>query len=170
MVASASSSWYQRAGKPAAEEPTHPISYAAGRQILFVYIGSETCGFSREAGFQAIVRTAQMRVAQQARANKQAFSSLGVSAGQSSLLGIKYLADFGPFDEVISGRGFLNTAAMKYFFDEFAGDASFPQILVVQRDLSYLEPGYTYRNEKVLLRAVGVPQIEKWVEDKAPIS
>lgn len=150
--------------------PTRPISYTPGRQILFVYIGSETCGFSVQPGFREIVRTAQVKVAQQARANKQAFSSLGVSAGQSAILGIEYLEEFGPFDEVISGRGFLNMAAMRYFFDEYAGDASFPQILVIQRDLSYLEPGYTYRNERVLLRAVGVPQIEKWVEDNAPIS
>lgn len=147
-----------------------PISYRSGRQILFVYIGSEDCSFSLQPGFDKTVRGIQALVWQQAKARGLSFSSLGVSAGQSSDRGFNYLSRFGPFDEVISGRGFLNTAAMRYFFEELPGEASFPQILVIQRDLFALQPGYTFRNEKILVRAIGLPQIEAWADDLAPIS
>jgi hypothetical protein len=73
------------------------------------------------------------------------------------------------FDEIIVGRALLNTGVMRFFFEEMAGKASYPQVVVFERELAALEPGYTFRNERLLVRAIGLPQIERWLADQAPI-
>lgn len=145
------------------------MSYTNGRKVVFVYIGAESCGFSLKPGFDKTIRQIQSLVSQQSRKRGEPFSSLGVSAGLSPELGAKYLERFGPFDEIASGNSLLNSYAIRFFFDDLPGEASLPQVLVVERDLQALDPGYLYRNERVLIRAIGVPQIEQWAADGAPV-
>jgi len=145
------------------------LSYAPGRQVLFVFIGSEDCTFSLTPGFAESVRRAERLVEKQVRAQSSAFSSLGISAGPSVEKGIEYLNRFGSFNEVAIGHGQLNSGMMKYIWEELPGEASFPQIVVVERNLVDLNPGFSFDQERVLVRVVGVPAVEKWIAVNAPI-
>lgn len=158
----------RRRSPPAAEQVTR-ISYKTGDQILFVYIGSEDCKFSLSAKFADLVTSARNSVSKQAKLATMDFSSLGVSAGPSAQAGIRYLARFGSFDQISSGRGWLNDSMEHYVWQTLIGDGAVPQIVVVKRHLDVRDPGYEFSNEKVLVRALGELQISKWVQDGAPI-
>ncbi len=140
------------------------VSYVAGKRILFVYIGSEECKASLDPGFAKKVAELREAVRRQAANEGVSFSTLGISAGRSPELGTEYLAKFGPFDEVTSGNGLLNDGAIHYMLQTLPGDAMVPQVLVVERQLDSLEPGYAFINERVLARALGANQIQDWVD------
>ena len=148
---------------------SRPISYLPGKKLVFAYMGSEDCTFSLLPGFDSTVRRLSELIEAQAKAEGTPFSTLGISAGPSIHRGLEYLERFGPFDEIAIGREGLNTVAMRYLAEEFPAEASFPQVLVIERQLKSWEPGYSFETERVLVRAIGVPQIEAWVASNAPI-
>jgi hypothetical protein len=143
--------------------------YANGKQILLVYVGSEDCKASLRPGFARTISAIREVVQAQARVNREPFSTLGVSAGSSPAGGVRYLARFGQFDEISSGHGWLNDEAMHFVWQTLPGEALVPQIVVIERQLAVLQPGYGFSNERVLVRVLGVPQIENWLADGAPV-
>jgi hypothetical protein len=155
--------------KPVRPRPTHQPSYASGKQILLVYIGSEGCKASLKPTFVPLISAIREAVSRQAHDDHEPFSTLGVSAGNSVELGLAYLKRFGSFDEISIGNGWLNDEAMHFVWQGLPGQALVPQVIVVERELKALEPGYEFSNERVLVRALGVQQIETWLADGAPI-
>jgi hypothetical protein len=145
------------------------ISYSSGKQLLFVFLGSEDCKASLAPGFNTTIIRAVEAVRQQALVDNQPFSSMGVSAGRSAEAGLAYLKKFGHFDEVSSGHGWLNDSAMHFIWQDLPGAAMVPEVIVVERSLDSLDPGYNFSDERVLVRALGTPQIENWVTGGARI-
>lgn len=148
---------------------SRPILYREGIQIVAIFVGSETCTASLKRGFAETIHRMRSDVQVQAQKQGKQFSYMGLSAGNSAQAGILYLAPFGPFDEISSGHGWLNNEAMHFIWQQHPGEAAVPQVIVIQRRLAMLQPGYAFSDEKVLLRAVGVPQIENWVRGGSPI-
>lgn len=155
--------------KPVPPSPPNRPSYVSGKQVLFVYIGSEGCKASLTPLFPHVLSAVRESVSVQASRSHEAFSTLGISAGNSVELGVAYLKKFGAFDEVSIGHGWLNDATMHFVWRTLPGQAMVPQVVVVERDLTALQPGYDFSNERVLVRALGVQQIQTWLEDGARI-
>ena len=59
--------------------------------------------------------------------------ALGVSVDFAQEAGIGMLKRFGPFDEILVGRGWQNLAALRYVWGDLPGPAAVPQILVLDR-------------------------------------
>lgn len=61
----------------------------------------------------------------------------------------------------MAGRSWLNSGALKYIWMDHPGEASVPQVIVLERTVEY---GYVTRltGETVIVRKAGVPDIVAW--------
>ncbi len=139
--------------------------YRNGTEIVAVYVGSEACKASLKPGFSETVHTATLTAARHARREGKMFSTLGLAVGNSADAGFKYLEKFGPFDQISAGHGWLNNDAIHFIFQDLQGEPAIPQMIVLERQVVLLDPGFSLRNERVLVRIVGAPQIERWVAE-----
>lgn len=78
-------------------------------------------------------------------------------------IGQQLLAQFGSIDELLLGRGWLNTGAIKYIWEDIRGFPAVPQIVVTTRSVVR---GRTVEvsGEQSVLRKVGATQIVNWSE------
>lgn len=91
------------------------------------------------------------------------FATIGIARDRSSRAGIDHLSQFGTWDEVLSGRGWLNTGVIKYVYDDLPGRAATPQVIVVERSVRRT-PTVAIEQEGVVFRRVGLDQITRSVE------
>jgi hypothetical protein len=76
--------------------------------------------------------------------------------------GIRTLARFKPFDEILAGGNWVNIGAFHYIWERLPGSASVPQIIVTSRRISQGRSGISYGDEEVLMRVIGADDIVKW--------
>ncbi len=84
---------------------TPPRPPRTGKELIFVFIGSTDCAPSKQPGFNVVVQQASQKIANIARARGLAFNRVGVALSGSPTDGIKFLSDFGVFDESVTGGG-----------------------------------------------------------------
>ena len=71
------------------------------------------------------------------------------------------LEEFGPFNEILVGRGWLNTGAVRYIWEDIRGAAAIPQVVVTTRGVvsdRVIEVG----GEELVVRKAGARQIADW--------
>jgi hypothetical protein len=144
--------------------PGSVATTSAEDEIVLVYLGSSSCGWSNLPEVARAVRDAKILVAGYARNAGMRFTALGIALDADASRGWAHLRKAGLFDEVAAGMGWANSGADKYVFGNLAGPASTPQLLVVQRSLS-TGPGGRPRaeSERVLVRKTGSNAILSWV-------
>jgi hypothetical protein len=137
-------------------------------EIVLVYLGSSSCGWSNLPEVSRAVRDAKVLVAAHARNAGMRFSTQGIALGVDASRGWAHLRKAGLFDEIAAGMGWANSGADKYVFGNLAGPASTPQLLVVQRSLG-TGPGGRPKaeSERVLVRKTGSNAILSWVSEGA---
>ncbi len=144
--------------------PGSVTSTSTGDEIVLVYLGSSSCGWSNLPEVTRAVRDAKIHVAENARNAGMRFSALGIALDVNASRGWAHLRKVGLFDEVGAGRGWANSGADKYVFGSLAGPASTPQLLVVQRSVSTAPGGHRkVESERVLVRRSGSNAILRWV-------
>ncbi len=141
----------------------------AGDELVLVVVGSAGCRWSNDPEFVTLVRRARNAVRGAARQRDIAFATLGVSQDERPERGIDHLSQFGWFDEIAVGRGWRNSALLKYVYEEFPGPAVTPQVLVVARGLVEHGGQWGVRDERVLLRRSGLAAIRTWVANGATL-
>jgi hypothetical protein len=139
-----------------------------GVEIAFIFVGSPTCAYSNAPELPALIEEAKRHLREHSVRRGVSFATVGVSQHRSARAGINYLGKFGSFNELSAGRSWYNGALLKYVHDGFLGPAATPQILLVERILGS-EEHPKIRNERVLLRQVGLGSIHDWVKRGAPI-
>lgn len=144
-------------------------SVDAGEEIVLVYIGSSTCGWSNVPELPDVVRSLKVKMQARAQTEGMGFAAVGVARDAVVANGMEHLDKFGAFDEVMAGRGWANAGVQKYIYGEMAGLGATPQILVVSRRLGYETGHVTFNDEKVLIRKVGVDEIAGWAAEGAPL-
>ena len=149
-------------------QPGSVATTGTEEEIVLVYLGSSTCGWSNLPEVSRAVRDAKILVAAHARDSGTRFSALGIALDADASRGWAHLRKAGSFDEVAAGMGWANSGAEKYVFGTLAGPASTPQLLVVQRSLS-TGPGGRPKaeSERVLVRKTGSNAILSWVSQGA---
>jgi hypothetical protein len=150
------------------ETAHHDYQLQSGKEIVVVLIGSQSCGASKVPAFLEAMDT--LRVLLQVRSGREGFrfSLTGVALDWSPAVGLGFLESLGDFDEMIVGRNWLNTGALRYVWKDIPGPASVPQILVLERDVEVGPAGVTLRTERPMARVVGTDRIIEWVRDGAP--
>lgn len=76
----------------------------AGTELLAIFVASSTCGAAQYPGLKDALHRIRMRLSAEAEREQKRLVSVGVALDHDPWLGIAFLEDFGPFDEVLSGR------------------------------------------------------------------
>jgi hypothetical protein len=140
----------------------------SGPEVAMVFIGASRCAACRSRDLPALVERLKLIVQQRARARGCSFATIGVAEDADPDPGVGLLRRFGHFDEIVSGRGWLNMGCRRYIQD-FPGAAATPQVLVVSRYVVHGGEGITIRNERPLVRKVGLDDIRSWVDGGGPL-
>lgn len=154
---------------PAVPVEARPV---AGRQLLFIYIGSSRCGPSNQPELLAAVGKSIGDIRSRATRASRGFVTIGVGRELNATTALGHLAKVATFDEVAVGQGDFNQASIRFISRDHPGIGATPQVLVVERLLSAL--GTTVDNvdfsERVLVRKVGAADIIRWVQRGSPIT
>ena len=140
-----------------------------GEELVFVVVGSSACRWSNSDQFEKVVREGRTAIQRVADQRGVGFAVMGISQDARPEQGIEYLRRFGRFDEISVGRGWRNAGILKYIYGDFPGIAATPQVLVLGRTLVREGGQWTLENERVLIRKIGVTEIDRWIEGGARI-
>lgn len=146
----------------------------ANREIVLIYIGSAGCVPSNRPDLPSVVERLKLRVQAKALQSGKSFAAMGIARDWNPADGLGHLRKFGEFDEVTTGRNWLNTGVRKYVWEDIPGEAATPQVLIVER-VSGGENGegrlsrYTVREEVLLARKIGDVELRTWLRQGVPI-
>lgn len=147
-----------------------PVAAVPGEEIALVYVGSSTCAWSNAEELPAMVQGLKQALLARARQAGRGFSSIGIAQDALVSNGVEHLSRFGKFDEIVAGRGWANSGIQKYVYGDLPGPAGTPQVLVVERSLSYETGHVVVGGERVLARMVGLTEIAEWAAAGAPFA
>lgn len=160
--------WPDRAGQ------YRPALSWADEELMLVYIGSSTCGWSTLEWVPGAVDSIKVELGHKAAERGLGFSTIGVSRDWVVEAGIEHLRWIGEFDQVAAGYGWMNAAVARYVWDDFPGDAATPQLLLLHRRLRVPiqtegARGFGIEDETLIQRVVGVSEIRDWLDGGVPI-
>jgi hypothetical protein len=147
-----------------------PVGTRTADERLFVYIGSSGCGAANLPTMPDLIKASREKAKESSQAAARRFVSVGIATDADVRAGLAHLAKFGAFDEVTTGRGWANIGALKYVHEGLAGMPATPQVLVVDRHLINGDDGVRVTGERVLVRRVGVKDIEHWLTTKETVT
>ena len=136
------------------------------RELVLVYFGSATCGWSNHPDLPGIIDSAKVMVRGHAAELGASFSTMGIAINWDTKDGVKHLDKIGRFDDIITGRGDSGIGARTYR-DILVGT---PQVSVLERTALNLQGGVpTQFEEKELIRYTSQSRIVNWIRRGAPV-
>lgn len=163
---SVSLNWHLPAAVASEYQPARSV--ASGDELALVYIGSSNCGWSNVTELPPMVKHLKLLLKDRAAGLGISFAAIGVARDMHAVSGVRHLAKFGEFDEVMSGRGWSNIGLQKYVYgDDLAGPAATPQVIVLERSLADRGGHLSLEHERVLVRKTGLDDITAWFQNGA---
>lgn len=152
--------------------PKYELGEDEQTEIAMIYFTQSTCGACNAEGLPDAVMEVKQSLSRKAADAGYGFSVTGVSLDWVPERGFEHLRRFGNFNEVVIGRNWVNSAALKYMWQEFPGRTGTPQIVVIMRRLQV--PGERYAaaqviSERLLARKLGTNEIFSWSNGGAPL-
>jgi hypothetical protein len=138
-----------------------------GVELIAIYIGAEFCGPCHDPQLKRAIGRMKIILADRAAKERQSFSVTGVSIDWEVEKGIKYLRSIGPFDEIVVGKSLFNQAASEFMWKDSSVSTVVPQLVLIQREVSYKDGRAIISNYKVVDRHVGTTEIISWVNKGA---
>lgn len=132
-----------------------------GTELVFVLMVSSTCSGISAPGFDEALTVVRSYLEEEAKDTGRTLVKIGIATDWILEDGIAVLNRFGPFDEIMVGRGWMNSGAVEYLWDDFPGRASVPQIVVLERDVT-TGKFIQVLGTKVLYRKSSAGQIIEW--------
>lgn len=112
----------------------------------------------------------QEALAREAGRRQYRFASMGIAVDPLVEHGYDFLQDLGHFDEITSGRGWLNAGATTYLHRDIPGSPEVPQLLVIVRDIATEgEDRLQISEDRLLVRKIGLAEIAAWQEFGFPL-
>lgn len=163
---------------PVYEPPEYPVvgstDQPTGPELMAVYIGASGCAASNHPDLPPAVEAIKGILADRAEANGFGFAAMGVALDWSLEAGYRHLEAFGHFDEISTGRNWLNNGALDYIWEDVPGEPVTPQLLVVQREIDGPDAqspreAYSVSEPEVVTRKVGSDAIRQWAQRDVPL-
>ena len=145
------------------EEGVSTLPRSGGVAMVAIYIGSTNCHGSSLPEFPGVEQRTIAALADYARQRGMRFVRIGVAVDASAEVGRAYLRQFGPFDAVSVGGGWLNPVAITYLWRDQPADGIIPQIVVVRRVVALAPSGPVVGADSLLGRLVGIDGMEQWL-------
>ena len=100
-----------------------------------VFLGSNECYACRIAGVGDRVRFMLDSLRRDAAVRQVPFSALGIAVDGAPLDGVKWLQQYGRFEEVAVGGNWYNTAVLRFVWSNPQTTAGIPQIIVLRQNV-----------------------------------
>lgn len=159
------------ASAQAAGDTSYTPSYALpqGRQIVAVYLGALTCRPCGAPEMKAAVRRMKPLLAAQAKHSGSSFAATVVANDWDLKSSLEFVQPLGAFDEYLLGGNWVSVGAQRFFWSDSLTTKAMPQVLLIDRTVTFDERGGRFGPEQVIHRIVG-DSIIKWVRAGAPIN
>jgi hypothetical protein len=143
-------------------------------ELRFIYLTNSSCNFSSNEDVIYAINSLNDLIEEKANGYGISFSSLIISVDENSYVGIDHISKYDSFDEISTGKGWLNTNVIDLFEDQTVSFKIVPQILVTVRIFSSKEFNnskhlISFQKEKFLIRKIGKPEIIDWYKKGAPL-
>jgi len=134
-----------------------------GHRLVFIYIGSSSCGFANPESIGGSIKNALAAVAYLAKSRQLIFASIGISLDPVRTNGVGHLRGIAPFEMNFPGGRGTNLGMKKIASELYGASTTTPQILVV---LIRNAPDALVGEQKgeIVFRAVGESEISSWVK------
>ena len=142
----------------------------SGDEIMVVLLISETCPGAQDPEFRAGVRRAMAAVTDRALETGHRAVFVGVSLSSNTTSARRFIGDFAQFDEIVVGRGWLNSQAIRLFWRDSPGPAGVPQLVLMRRRIDVENGTIQVGRDSLLMRLTGVDEINRWSTAGAPLA
>lgn len=158
--------------RPDTSAYTPDYTRRSGAQLVMVYFGSASCGWSNRPSLPDAVETIKRELAAQAEEQGMTFKAVGVALDWSPESGIAHLGKMGRFDEISAGYNWGNTLALRHIWSDAFAAPRTPQILVYRQDFvapedEASELHYAAVGQELLMTKFGFQTITDWAESGA---
>ena len=130
-----------------------------GQETVLLLVGASWCPACQNDSLARSIASLQSHFTAIAKENGTAFGSIGAALDWSLPKGIEWLTGTGKFDEVMVGRSWVNSAAVRYVWQDASAEPVVPQLLILRRDVVADSQRITVGPEVVRLRRSGVREI-----------
>jgi len=130
-----------------------------GKFLRFVYIGSSDCGYSNNPETHEMIIRIKKYFKNLTRKRDINYITTGIARDLFPDVGIQFLKNTGPYDEVTAGASWFNLGITHYIWDDIQGRPATPQILLTRTNFDVSEDGAITKSEEVLHRAIGIQNI-----------
>lgn len=151
--------------------PAEPRPRPAGDELVLILVGSPTCPAASDPHFPERFERIVAGLRERAEEEDVGLVTIGIGTGASPERSIEFLNSVGQFDEMMVGRGWLNSGALRYLWRDLPGKPSIPQVIVTRRrlDMGPFGASVVAGAETLLARKVGLPEIYRWDELGTPV-
>lgn len=140
-----------------------------GRELLLIYFGSSSCAACDDPDLPTILDSIRIELESYMEGDSTIqLVTIGVAVDNRVADGLKHLADVGPFDEIVVGRGWFNEAARRFIFSDYPGRAGTPSLVLFTQDRSTVDPSrgpIVLAHGRVLDRRNGLREIRDWLNE-----
>lgn len=137
-----------------------------GMEVEVVLVVSPSCSGCNNPGLPAAWSTITSSFQETASRQGTRATLTGVSIGADPQEGIDFLSGFGPFHELLTGRGWLGQGARFFVKETHKGPAVVPQVVVIERLNSVGSDGILeMAEERVSQRRHGAEGLLGWAEE-----
>lgn len=148
---------------PAAYRPSGSIATGETEEVVLVYTGSSSCGWSNVPELPGLVERLKRDLRAWSTDRELEFMAIGIARDINVSAGLRHLDSLGSFDEVMAGRSWANVGVQKYVYGELAGPGITPQVVIILRRIDYHSTGkVVIESERVLARMEGLGEITDW--------
>ena len=153
-------------------QPDYKDQQNSDSELIFIYIGSSSCSYSNNHELPRKIDQLKRFVQSKAKAHQKGFIAQGISIDWKTENGLEHLSKFGKFDEISTGRSWINYTLLEYVWEKSFGEPATPQVIVIDRNLltqSPENPIYIIGDEYLLAQKVGIDEISNWLDLQAPL-
>lgn len=126
-----------------------------GTEVLAIFVASSTCGASEYAGLAAAVRRIRSQLKHDAGQEGKRFVFMGIALDQDPMVGIEFLREFGPFDEIQSGGGWLNAGSISFIIRDYPARREVPQLILLERVVKVVDGSIEDLSDRLIGRRTG---------------
>jgi hypothetical protein len=165
----------QGAAEALAAEAREQNPFPSGRYLTaFVFVASD-CGFSSHPTTMAALRELPALLRERS-ADYANVSVIGVSLDRDVGAGVRFLRELEPagagFDEISTGRSWLNEQVARFVWREGKAHPGLPQVVLIERevDARRYPQHIEIHPDSVALNVLGRDDILAWIGDGAPLN
>lgn len=159
-----------RVFSPRAAPRAGSVAPQSEKQLVAVLLITPDCEAAHTRDFKTVLWFGldSLRNLARRRGYRPSLVAAALSANSESVR--SFILNLGPFDEIVIGRGWLNTAALQYVWRDVPGISAVPQLVIVRRDVSVSPEGaVAVSSDSVVMRLTGAEAIMRWSRAGAPL-